>query len=80
MKTLTTFLLFIFSFSITKADYDYLSLCEMVQKADYGVLGTILKVDKNYFYIKVDNYILNTLELDTLAIIKFEDWACAQKI
>ena len=51
----------------------------MIQKADYGALGTIVKIDKNYFYLKVDKYILNNLEIDTLPIVKFENWPCAKR-
>ena len=72
--------LIVFSFCITTARADYgLSLCQMIQKADYGALGTIIKVDKNYFYLKVDKYVLSNLETDTLPIVKFENWPCAKR-
>jgi hypothetical protein len=79
MKYFIIFLVFSFFISSAKADYGYINLCEMVQKADYGAIGTIVKIDKKYFYLKVDKYILNNLETDTLPIVKFENWACAKR-
>lgn len=79
MKHYITLLALSFCITTVRADYGYMNLCEMVQKADYGALGTIVKIDKNYFYLKVDKYVLNNLEIDTLPIIKFESWACAKR-
>jgi len=79
MKHFITLVFFSFCVTTARADYGYLTLCEMIQKADYGALGTIVKVDKNYFYFKVDKYVLNSLETDTLPIVKFESWACAKR-
>ncbi len=79
MKFIITFLFFIFYFSSAKADYGYLQLCEMLRKADYCALGTIINVDNNYFYFQVDKYLLNQLEKDTLQIIRFQSWECAKR-
>ncbi len=79
MKFYITLIVFCFYSLTAKADYGYLSLCEMIQNADYGALGTIVKIDKNYFYLKVDRYILSNLKSDTLPIVKFESWACAKR-
>jgi len=79
MKYYITLIVFCFYSLTAKADYGYLSLCQMIQNADYGALGTIVKIDKNYFYLKVDRYILSNLKSDTLPIVKFESWACAKR-
>jgi hypothetical protein len=62
-----------------KADYGYMSLSSLVCEADFGAVGTIVKLDKNYFYLKVENYVLNKLEIDTLKIQKFTDWSCGRR-
>jgi len=79
MKRLTIIFIAIFFYTTAKADYDPLKLSELICIADYGAIGTIVKVDTNYFYLKVEEYILNKLSFDTLAIIKFEDWTCASR-
>jgi hypothetical protein len=78
MKILLTFIATVI-FSSARADYRYMKLSELVCNADYGAIGTIVKVDKNYFYLKVEKYVLNELDYDTLPIAKFEDWACAKR-
>lgn len=62
-----------------KADYGYMSLSTIVCEADYGAVGTIVKLDKSYFYLKVEKYVLNLLAFDTLKIQRFEDWACGHR-
>src|SRR5690606_23157897 len=47
-------------------------ICE----ADFGAIGTIVKLDKSYFYLKVEAYLLSQLDLDTLKIQRFQDWPC----
>lgn len=79
MKALLAILLFTFNVFMAKADYGYLRLCEMIQKADYGVVGTIIKIDINYFYLKVDSFILNEFIKDTLPIVKYENWNCGRR-
>jgi hypothetical protein len=78
MKLLLTLLTTLIFYS-AKADYGYMKLSELVCNADFGAIGTIVKVDENYFYLKVDEYILNSLDYDTLPIAKFQDWACAKR-
>ncbi|MGG9963119.1 hypothetical protein [Ferruginibacter sp. SUN106] len=78
MKTFFTLLATII-FSSARADYGYMKLPELVCNADYGAVGTIVKIDKNYFYLKVDEYVLNRLDSDTLPISKFEDWPCGKR-
>lgn len=37
-----------------RADYRYMSLSALVAKADYGIIGTIIKLDTNYFWVKAE--------------------------
>ncbi|MBL7712344.1 MAG: hypothetical protein JNL13_07775 [Chitinophagaceae bacterium] len=62
-----------------RADYGYMSLSELVCIADYAATGTIVRLDQNYFYFKVERYILNKLEQDTLKIQRFESWSCGKR-
>jgi len=62
-----------------KADYGYMSLSNLVCEADYGAIGTIVKLDNSYFYLKVENYVLNKLDTDTLKIQRFTDWNCGRR-
>ncbi|HEY3387833.1 MAG TPA: hypothetical protein VGK46_15070 [Saprospiraceae bacterium] len=62
-----------------KADYRYLSLSTLVCEADYGAIGTIVKLDENYFYLEVETYVLNQLDADTLKIQKFINWNCGRR-
>jgi hypothetical protein len=62
-----------------KAEYRYMSLTTLVCEADFGAIGTIVKLDSSYFYLKVENYVLNKLEFDTLKIQKFTDWPCGRR-
>ncbi len=74
------YLLFLFILPlIAKADYSNISLSRLVCRADYGAIGTIVKLDKNYFYLEVDTYVLGELELDTLPIQRFENWNCGKR-
>ncbi|MFM2386953.1 MAG: hypothetical protein RL660_1710 [Bacteroidota bacterium] len=61
------------NFSSAKAEYSYVGLCGVLRNVDYGALGTIVKVDNNYFYLKVEKYVLNKLDFDTLSLLKFEN-------
>ncbi len=79
MKQLIAIFIFTFCITTAKADYGYLHLCEMLKKADYGAIGTIIKIDRNYFYLKVDKYLLNELNRDTLPIVKYENWSCGRR-
>lgn len=72
------FLLLLFCNNVF-ADYGYMSLPQLVCNADYGVVGTIVKVDMNYFYLKTEQFVLNTLDRDTLPIVKFENWPCGKR-
>lgn len=69
----------VFCFFKGKADYGYMSLSSLVCRADYAAIGTIVNLDNNYFYLKVEDYVLNNLEFDTLKIQKFEDWNCGRR-
>ncbi|MBL7791452.1 MAG: hypothetical protein JNK77_03940 [Saprospiraceae bacterium] len=76
----TLILIFLFLFGLNaKADYGYMSLSALVCEADFGAIGTIVKLDKSYFYLKVEKYVLSKLEFDTLKIQKFESWSCGQR-
>ena len=61
------------------ADYRYLSLSRLVCEADYAATGTIVRYDRNYFYLKVADYLFGRLPFDTLRIQKFEDWSCGRR-
>lgn len=61
----------------SRADYGAYRLSHLISIADYAAVGKIVKVDRNYFYFEVKEYLLNSLQLDTLAIVKFENWSCA---
>lgn len=61
------------------ADYGYRSLSETIAKSDYGVLGKIVKLDTDYFYIEVHKYLLGKMQADTLAINKFVDYGCGKR-
>src|SRR5690606_37046387 len=74
LKLVIAFLLF-FRFA-AKADYGYISLSHLICEADFGAIGTIVKLDKSYFYLKVEAYLLSQLDLDTLKIQRFQDWPC----
>jgi hypothetical protein len=78
MKYLQILILF-FCFFKAKADYSYMSLSNLVCKSEYGAIGTIIDFDKNYFYLKVEKYVLNEMEFDTLKIQRFYDWTCAKR-
>ena len=56
-----------------------MSLSSLVCEAHYAAIGTIVKIDKSYFYLKVEKYIVNQLEFDTLKIQKFVDWNCGRR-
>ena len=77
-QTLILLILITFSLNV-KADYSYMSLSSLVCRADYGAIGTIIKIDNSFFFLKVENYVLNKLEFDTLKIQKFEDWTCGRR-
>jgi hypothetical protein len=79
MKTLMILTLAILLAVSSRADYGAYQLSHLIASADFAAIGKIVKVDKNYFYFQVKEYILNSLKLDTIAILKFEDWACAQR-
>jgi hypothetical protein len=77
-RFVTTFIAIIIAFS-SKGEYRYLSLSQLVCRADFAAMGTIVALDENYFYLKVDEYVLGRLEIDTLAIQRFSDWACGMR-
>ncbi len=79
MRKLSIALLIVLLAIKAKADYGYMSLSELICEADYGVIGRIVKLDENYFYIKVDSVIMGAIDEDTVAIIKFVDWPCAKR-
>ena len=62
-----------------KADYRNINLPTLVCDADYGAIGTIVAIDKSYFYLKVQDYVMSRLEFDTLKIQKFENWNCGKR-
>ncbi len=73
-------ILFFITFSLNaKADYGYMRLSSLICEADYGVIGTIVKVDKSYFYLEVEKYVLGILAFDTVKILRFEDWNCGRR-
>jgi hypothetical protein len=63
----------------SKAEYGYMHIARLICEADYGAVGTIVKLDKSYFYLKVEGYILDKLEFDTLKIQRFADWPCGRR-
>lgn len=62
-----------------RADYGYRSLSEVIEEADYCVVGTIVKLDMNYYYVKVESVVFGELAADTIPVIRFEDWNCAKR-
>jgi len=62
-----------------RADYSYMRLSNLVCQADYAAKGTIVGLDRNYFYLDVEEYLLDTLEFDTLKIQRFENWNCGTR-
>ncbi|HTO34794.1 MAG TPA: hypothetical protein VLZ72_01030 [Flavobacterium sp.] len=79
MKQALFLILIVIQVFNAKADYGYMSLSSLVCGADFGAIGTIVKVDKSYFYLKTEKYVLNKLEYDTLKIQKFESWSCGRR-
>jgi hypothetical protein len=51
----------------------------LVCSADYGAIGTIVHLDENYFYLKVEKFVTDSLGVDTLKIQRFEDWGCGRR-
>ena len=72
--------LFVFFHGDLLADYSHLKLSEVISMADHCAMGTIVKLDQNYFYLKVERYVFTTLPYDTLKIRRFQDWSCGQRI
>lgn len=79
MKHLLILILLLLTAIRAKADYGYMSLSTLVCDADYGATGTIVKLDKSYFYLKVEKYVLGVLNFDTLQIKQFTDWSCGKR-
>jgi hypothetical protein len=80
MRTFLTLIFLIFFQVIARADYRYMSLSTLVCEADYGDIGRIVKLDKNYFYLKVEEHVLGEkMKCDTLKIQRFEDWNCGRR-
>lgn len=79
MKQVLFSILILFQTINLKADYGYMSLATLVCMADYGAIGTIVKIDKSYFYLEVEKYVMSELEFDTLKIQKFENWNCGKR-
>jgi hypothetical protein len=77
MKSISLLIILLILNNFAKADYGNCSLPELICKSDYGAIGTIVKLDNNYFYLKVEKFILNKIEIDTIPIVKFQDWSCA---
>lgn len=77
MKPLFAFLLCLLLCTGAKADYGYLHLGEVVEAADYGLVGTIVKLDVNYFWLKIDSVLFGDMHSDTIPIMRFTDWSCA---
>jgi hypothetical protein len=56
-----------------------MSFVDLVCKSDYAAIGTIVKMDEKFFYLKVEKFLLNQMDADTIPIAKFQDWACAKR-
>ncbi|MGB4770526.1 MAG: hypothetical protein WBP58_03660 [Chitinophagaceae bacterium] len=72
--------LFIFVHKDLQAEYSYLKLSQVISMSDYCAMGTIVKLDQNYFFLKVEKYVFTSLPYDTLKIRRFQDWSCGQRI
>jgi hypothetical protein len=72
--------LFIFFHKDLLADYPYLKLSQVINVSDYCAMGTIVRLDQNYFYLKVERYVFTSLPYDTLKIRRFQDWSCGRRI
>jgi hypothetical protein len=79
MKTLLAFLLCLLLCIKAKADYGYRHLGEVVEKADYALVGTIVKLDINYFWLRVDSVLFGDIQGDTIPVMRFTDWGCAKR-
>lgn len=75
MKFRFFLLLMVICINTAYADYGNISLGELLTKVNYGVAGTIVKIDNNYFWLKIDNVIFGKIDEDTIAILKFREWA-----
>lgn len=71
---------FVFFHSDLLAGYSYLKLSQVIILSDHCAMGTIVKLDQDYFYLKVERYVFTTLPYDTLKIRRFQDWSCGQRI
>ncbi|RYE26508.1 MAG: hypothetical protein EOP51_00125 [Sphingobacteriales bacterium] len=78
MKFRLTLLLLFVCFH-AHADYGYMPLSYLITQVNYGVAGTIVKLDNNYFYLRVDSTILGKIDEDTIPIIRFKDWNCGRR-
>lgn len=73
-------LIVLWSFSLTsRADYTYMTLSSLIIHSENCVLGTIVKMDINYFYLKTKSVIFGVAESDTLQIMRFESWSCGRR-
>lgn len=78
VKYLFIFGLLLFA-SPVKADYTYMSLSNVIMTAEYGVVGTIVKLDKNYFWLRTDSVIFGKNDVDTFPILRFRAWPCGTR-
>jgi GldM C-terminal domain len=79
MKQLLILFAVLFFALPSKAEHPYLDFGTLVCISDFGAVGKIVKLDKNYFYLKVDTCVLDSLDFDTLKIQRFVNWSCGQR-
>lgn len=61
------------------ADYSYMPLSKLVSDADYCVIGSIVKLDQNYFWFRIEKKLWGNIDADTIPIMRFRDWMCGER-
>lgn len=79
MKNIFTIILIVGIFIKSRADYTYMTLSTLVCEADYAAVGTIVHLDESYFYLEVQDYVIGSLNIDTLKIQKFSNWSSGRR-
>ena len=79
MKKNSLILFLLLIWITTNASYFYQPLARIINKSDYCVLGTIVNLDVNYFYLKKEEVIYGTPETDTIKIMRFINWNCGKR-
>jgi hypothetical protein len=79
MRTRIVIILFVFFSLAAKADYTYMPLSLLVAKAENCVIGTIVDLDINYFYLSKEKVIFGEADTGVIKILRFESWNCGRR-